>query len=79
MVKLTQKFFVDFATGTTLDNYYHVTSVTHTVANGEYKTTVQMKPYDAYGKFANIQDDLEKLLIKSAIAEVATKKKNKKK
>jgi hypothetical protein len=79
VVKLTQKFFVDFATGTTLDNYYHVTSVTHTIANGEYKTAVQMKPYDAYGKFANIQDDLEKLLIKSAIAEVATKKKNKKK
>ena len=70
--------FVDFGTGTTLDNYYHITSISHAVANGEYKTTINMKPYDTYGKFANIADDIEKLVIKAAIVEATEKKKNKK-
>ena len=78
VLKLTQKFFVDFGTGTTLDNYYHITSISHAVANGEYKTTINMKPYDTYGKFANIADDIEKLVIKAAIVEATEKKKNKK-
>lgn len=39
-----QVYYVDFGTGTTLDNTYSVQSVSHSVDKGSFRTTVTMMP-----------------------------------
>ena len=68
MLGLTQKYFVDFATNTTLDNYYGCTSINHTISAGEYKTSMELKPFDAYGAYANVPDRIASTLIKTFAA-----------
>lgn len=67
-LNLTQKYFIDFGTNTTLDNYYVCTSVTHTIGLGDYKTSVEMRPQDAFGSFANISKMADDIFIKSFLA-----------
>lgn len=63
LLHLVQKYFVDLGTGTTVDNFYVVANVVHTITSGEYKTTIELKPYDAYGRFINAQKStIEKIL-----------------
>lgn len=50
-----QLFFVDCDTGTTLDNMYIMTNITHTIGPGTFKTSAQLAPWDAYGKFESSQ------------------------
>jgi len=68
MLGLTQKYFVDFATNTTLDNFYACTGINHTITSGEYKTSLEMKPFDAYGAYANVPDRIASTLIKTFVA-----------
>ena len=46
-----QKFFIDFNTGTTLDNIYLITGMTHTFSPGKFETSLTMAFFDAYGKY----------------------------
>lgn len=39
-----QTYYIDFNTGTTLDNSYTVTAVSHSFRSGEFKTTVTLQP-----------------------------------
>jgi hypothetical protein len=39
-----QTYYVDFGTGTTVDNTYAVQSVSHSIRPGSFKTTVSMLP-----------------------------------
>jgi len=67
---LTQKYFVDFGTNTTMDNFYVAISCEHSISPTEFKTAVTMKPYDAYGAFVNLNDEAEKILLKSLLADI---------
>ena len=80
-INLTQKYFIDFGTNTTLDNYYVCTSVGHVIGSGDFKTNIEMKPYDAYGAFVNVGDAIDDAFIKSFLAEngIPPKRKKKKK
>jgi hypothetical protein len=51
MVNFGQQFFVDFGTGTNVDNVYAVTGVSHALAPGEFKTSLKMTQLDAYGAY----------------------------
>jgi len=62
-LNLTQKYFVDYATNTTLDNYYNVVSVSHKIDSTGYTTSAELKPANAYGSYANIEDRLADILI----------------
>lgn len=46
-----QFFFVDFNTGTTADNIYGITGLTHTFGPGSFDTQVTFSFYDAYGHY----------------------------
>lgn len=46
-----QLFFVDFNTGTTVDNIYGLTGITHTISPGKFESQLTLTFYDAYGKF----------------------------
>jgi hypothetical protein len=63
-----QKFFIDFGTFTTADNFYAVTSVNHTISAGDFKTDIELVQIDAYGKFINITEEVESQIIQSIIA-----------
>ena len=49
-----QKFFVDFNTGTTADNFYAIVGVNHVIEPGNFTSRVRMAPMDGYGQYINI-------------------------
>jgi len=51
MINYMQMFFLDVNTGTTIDNVYGVTGLTHTINPGGYTTNMQLTWYDAYGHY----------------------------
>lgn len=46
-----QNYFVNFGTGTTLDNLYTVTGLQHIISPGKFQTQWTMAYTDGYGKF----------------------------
>lgn len=64
LATMAQQYFIDFQTGTTLDNLYCVTGLTHTFAPGTFKTDWNFCYCDAYGVFEgapNIVKEISKL------------------
>ena len=51
-----QQVFIDFGTGTTVDNIYAVVGIDHSMTSGEYKSKVKMIQLDSYGKFESLVD-----------------------
>lgn len=51
LINYCQFFFVDFNTGTSLDNVYGVTGLVHTIVPGKFESNISFGFYDAYGKF----------------------------
>jgi hypothetical protein len=61
-----QLFFVDFNTGTTIDNVYGITGLTHTINPGKFESQLTMTFYDAYGRFespANLLQQVAKIQV----------------
>lgn len=52
---LYQHFYIDFGTGTTLDNIYAATSINHSFGPGKFETTWAFLPVDGYAAFAGAQ------------------------
>lgn len=55
LLNYSQLFFVDFNTGTTIDNIYGISGLTHTFAPGKFESNCTMAFYDAYGKYEGAQ------------------------
>lgn len=51
LLSFAQIFFIDFNTGTTIDNLYGLTGITHTIMPGKFESNLTLTFYDAYGKF----------------------------
>lgn len=51
IAQLYQQYFIDFGTGTTLDNLYTCTQVSHAIGQGKFDTTWSFVYSDGYGKF----------------------------
>ena len=51
IAQLYQQYFVDFGTGTTIDNLYAVTQLSHKISPGKFETSWTFAYADAYGKF----------------------------
>jgi hypothetical protein len=75
-LRLFQKYFIDFGTNTTLDNYYVVTSVQHSLAPGNFSTDLNLRPYDVYGRFANIRSSALDLLASTLAAIIGVRAKH---
>ena len=78
-VGLTQKYFIDFATNTTLDNYYVCTSVSHEIQQGTYLSSLEFKPYDIWGSVANAASRLDDVVLNLALKDVPAQKPKKRK
>ena len=56
LAQLTQKYFVDFNTGTTADNVYCVNKLSHSWSPGKFETSWTFVWADAYGRIAGASD-----------------------
>jgi len=54
IVEYAQQFFADFQTGTTVDNIYTVTKISHSFTPGKFETKLGMVPLDAFGKYRSV-------------------------
>ena len=72
-----QKYFIDFGTGTTLDNYYAITEISHTISTAEFSTNLKLTPRDAYGRFINMTEMPLNQVVQNLAAELRPKKKEK--
>ena len=51
-----QQFFVDLGTGTTADNLYNVTGITHNISLGKFESQFKFTFADAYGQYESAQN-----------------------
>lgn len=61
LVNYSQFYFVDFSTGTSVDNVYGVTGLLHSIVPGRFTTEVTFGFYDAYGRFEASSNVLEEI------------------
>lgn len=75
--RMNQIYYVNFATGTSIDNFYNCTSITHTLAAGKFETQWSLAPADAYGIFeaAPTVEQLEKVMNRSSVVNIESSKK----
>lgn len=52
-VNFAQYLFLDFETGTTVDNAYAVTGIKHSLSPGKFTTSLTLSYGDVYGKYEN--------------------------
>jgi hypothetical protein len=52
------KFFVDFGTGTTIDNYYFVTGLSHKFSAGSFDSDIKFSPYDGWGRYRSLIENV---------------------
>ena len=58
-----QQIFIDFGTGTTVDNIYAVVGIDHTLASGEFKSSVKMRQLSAWGAYSSMIDRLADAMV----------------
>lgn len=56
LLHFAQQFFIDFNTGTTVDNFYGIMGLDHKFTPGEFSTALRWAPLDAYGRYMGIAD-----------------------
>ena len=68
IINFAQSLFLDFGTGTTIDNLYNVTGIKHTITQGKFESGITLQYGDIYGKFesryiteAKLDDVLQKI------------------
>lgn len=61
LLNLAQQFFVDFSTGTTIDDLYVLTHLSHVIAAGKFESTAKFTPMNAYGAYENVASKVQKL------------------
>jgi hypothetical protein len=57
-IDFAQQYFIDFQTGTTADNIYSVTGITHRISPGNFTTDIKFAPFDGYGKYQSTIDKI---------------------
>lgn len=61
LLNLAQQFFVDFSTGTTIDDLYTLTHLSHVIAAGKFESTAKFIPMNAYGAYESVSSKVVKL------------------
>jgi hypothetical protein len=61
-INFGQFIFLDFETGTTIDNAYAVTGIQHTITPGGFKTRVSLSYGDVYGKYEGYANTFSQLV-----------------
>ena len=51
-----QQIFIDFGTGTTVDNIYAVVGIDHSLESGKFETSIKMRQLSAWGAYNSMID-----------------------
>ena len=62
LISYMQNFFIDFQTGTTLDNIYYVTGLTHTIESGKFTSQITFAANDAYQRYNNLNSRISNMI-----------------
>jgi len=62
VIEYGQHLFVDFGTGTSVDNVYVVSGIGHTISQGKFETKLKCTQVDAFGKYISTFQSIEKAL-----------------
>ena len=62
VINFGQQYFIDFGTGTTLDDIYGVTGVDHKFSPGEFTTSVKLVPLQKFGSFQSLLGNFSKMI-----------------
>jgi len=54
LLNVNQQLFFDFGTGTTIDNLYLISGLSHTISPGSFRSTATLAPLDSYGVYESI-------------------------
>ena len=54
LLQFGQQFFIDLGTGTSLDNSYAITELSHVIGAGTFETSAKVTPLDAYGQYRSV-------------------------
>lgn len=60
LLSYTQQFFIDFQTGTTSDNFYGITGLTHRISEDGFITDIKFTPMDGFGKYESVFNTIDK-------------------
>ena len=58
---LVIQYFIDFGTGTTVDDIYGVNGVSHAFTPGDFTTTVKFVPMRKFGQYQSLIGNLSKI------------------
>ena len=72
-VNFGQSVFLDFETGTTIDNKYVVTGITHNLSPGKFTTQLTLSYGDNYGQFGTVENLLTDNVSSTPLKIVTTK------
>jgi len=61
LLNINQQFFFDMSTGTTVDNIYLLTHLSHTIKQGKFESHMKMVPLDAYGVYEDVVSKVSQL------------------
>lgn len=61
LATMAQYYFIDFNTGTTLDNLYVVTGLTHAMSPGKFETSWQFGYADGYGRYEGAPNIIDQI------------------
>jgi len=62
LMNFGQQYFVDFGTGTTLDDVYGVTGVSHKFVPGSFTTSVKFVPLQKFGTYQSLLGNFGKMI-----------------
>lgn len=62
LLNFGQQYFVDFQTGTTIDDIYRVNSIEHNFAPNDFKTSITLIPMSKSGEFISTQAQITKAI-----------------
>jgi hypothetical protein len=62
LISFAQNFFVDMNTGTTIDNVYSVSQLTHSFSPGKFETSFKLAPWDSYARIENADSTIRSLI-----------------
>ena len=79
LVEYMQQFFVDLGTGTTVDNLYNITGLTHNLSPGKFTTEMKFTFADAYGQYEGPQTLVDGLTSKISLFKRSLEMKSEKK
>ena len=73
-VNLFQKYFIDFSTNTTMDNFYFCGSINHDISADGYKMQLELKNSDIWGSYSNALNAIDDIVASVVYAEINPKK-----